>query len=291
MRRLALLLVLACACDRPSAGPEHAAEHAEVPGVESALAATARVRDAVAAFGAVAPAGEPPEMADARAAFAAADARRELAARQVRRLEALAGGVAPRKDLDAARAEEAAAAAAAARARQALAPYGFDAPRGPLGVDEAWLIAHVLERDVPSVEAGAGSRFVPDALRAAALSARVDAAPAYVDAATRTAPVRLRVHDPTHALRPGMTGTVTIDVGPLREAVTVPVVAVVYDGAQPVVFVRDGDTGWKARLVRLGIARDGVVEIADGLTVGTRVATTGAASLLSATRLPASEEG
>ena len=129
---LAALLVLGC---RPRADEEHQSEptrRAEVPGVETAPATTSRVRDVVRGFGTVMADAEPPEVRDARTALAEAEARRTLATQQVRRLEALAGGVAPRKELDAARADEAAAAAAAARTRAVLAAFGSDAARGPL---------------------------------------------------------------------------------------------------------------------------------------------------------------
>src|ERR671936_2529971 len=113
-RLLLVLAGLALACNRPGTeeGEQRARQRAEVPGIETAVATVAPVRDQVRAFGAVAPEAEPPAMRDARTALAEAEARRALAAQQVRRLEPLAGGIAPRKEVDAARAEEAAAAAA-----------------------------------------------------------------------------------------------------------------------------------------------------------------------------------
>jgi hypothetical protein len=86
-----------------------------------------------------------------------------------------------------------------------------------------------------------------------------------------------------------MTGAVGIAAGAPRRAVVVPTDAVVYDGAQPVVFVPAAGGGYEARPVGLGVVRDGRVEITHGLAAGTAVVTTGAASLLSAARLPAGE--
>src|SRR5579875_3561324 len=127
--------------------------------------------------------------------------------------------------------------AAAARARQALAAFGPRMAAAPLAADEAWLLVQVVQRDVPRVAPGAAVRFLPDALPGRAFAGRVDAAAAYVEATSRTAPVRVRVEDPEHVLRPGMTGAVGIVAGAPRRAVVVPTDAVVYDGAQPVVFV------------------------------------------------------
>ncbi len=290
-------LALALACGR--AQPEQRAEGAKgtrkasVPGIETALVGAEPMRDLLRAFGAVAAEEEPPEVRDARTQLAQAEAKRALAMQQVRRLEELArGAVAPLKELEAARADAATAAAEAARAEKALAAFGGAAERGRLAPDETWVIAHLPQTDVPRVEAGGEATFVPDALPEAALAGRIDAAPAYVDPTTRTAPLRLRVRDPEHRLRPGMTGTVTLEVGAPHDAVVVPSAAVVYDDAQPVVFVDEGDGRYVLRAVRLGVVRDGRIEVVSGVQAGDRVVVTGAASLLSATRLqPEGDEG
>ena len=115
----------------------------------------------------------------------------------------------------------------------------------------------------------------------------MDAAPTYVDSETGTAPVRVRVRDADHVLRPGMTGSVVIGAGPVREAVVVSAGAVLYDGAQPVVFLAEGDGRYVPHPVQLGVMRDDRVEVAAGVPEGARVVTAGGASLLSANRLAA----
>jgi len=87
-----------------------------------------------------------------------------------------------------------------------------------------------------------------------------------------------------------MTGAVTIEVGTPRLAAIVPPAAVVYDGAQPVVFVAEDGDRYVPRPVSLGVERDDKVEVVTGVQAGVRVVTTGAASLLSAARLPAGAE-
>jgi hypothetical protein len=288
-----LLVALATACAGEHEGSEKSAQRpAAVPGIETMVAGAEPVRDVVAAFGAVAAEGEPPEVRDARAQLAEAEARRLLAAQQVQRLDALArGAVAPRKELEAARAEESAAAAAADKARKVLAAFGGDPARTPLGPGETWVIAQLAQVDVARVEARAEASFTADAFRGRTFSGAVDAAPPYVDPSTRMAPVRVRVRDVEHVLRPGMTGTVAMEVGAPHPAVVVPLAAVVYDGAQPVVFVAEGDGRYTPHPVQLGVSRDARVAITGGLEAGARVATTGAASLLSAARLsPAAED-
>ena len=288
---MALLAVLALACGRGDEPVHESAETPQVPGVETVVATREGVRDTVEAFASVSPAGEPPEVRDAHATLVEAEARYRLAQQQVRRAEELAkGGVAPRKELEAARAEEAAAAAAVARARQMLADLGGATIDVPVSPEEAAAVARVFQQDMLRIEADAAASVALDALPGTSFGGRVASPPAYVDMTTHLAPVALRVRDPQHALRPGMTGAAKIDVGAVREAVVVPAVAVVYDEAQAVVFVEEAEGHFAAHPVRLGVARDGRVEIVSGVEPGARVATTGAASLLSATRLPASAD-
>src|SRR5262249_40762641 len=154
--------------------------------------------------------------------------------------------------------------------------------------DEHWVIARIMEIDVGRVERGGDVRFAPDAYPGVTFAGRVDAPPSYVDPASHTAPVRLRVRDGEGRLRPGMTGAVELEVGTPREAVVVPASAVVYDDAQSLVFVAT-DGHYEARPVSVGLVREGWIEIAAGVSVGTPVVVTGAASLLSASRLPAVE--
>ena len=291
-RAITLVAVLCCSCSRPPDKSPESKEPQKVPGVESAMATADEVADVFHAFGTVTVEGEPPEVRDARTQLVEAEARQRLAAQQVERLEALAkGAVAPRKELDAARAELAGAQAAAARARQVLASFGTDSDHSPITRDETWVIAHVMQSDLGHVRAHAPARFTADAFADRAFDGTVDAAPGYVDPATRTAPARLRVQDSEHVLRPGMTGAVSIDTGQRRPAVFVPSAAVVYDGTQAVVFVEEGEGTYTPHPVRLGITQPGKVEVIGGLTAGTRVATTGAASLLSEARLPAGGSG
>jgi hypothetical protein len=288
--RLALALAaLAAACSRDPPTSGRPTSPPAVPGVETVVAATERLRDVIRTPGTVTPDGSTPEARDARNDLVAAEARLRLAEQQTARLRALApGDVSPRKDLEAAIAEETSARAAALRARQVLDVLGGASVPPPTDASATWVVARVPQETVPLVGTGATAEFTADLDGHPTFAAIVDAAPAYVDATSRMAPARVRVTDPTHRLLPGMTGTVAIEVGPLHDAVVVPEVAVVYDERRAFVFVDDGHGGFTQTPVRIGVIRDGRVEITDGITAGTRVVTTGAASLLSAARLAAS---
>jgi len=287
VRYLALFACLA-GCDRGDVvGESNAAtaERAAVPGIETAVVEEESVRDTVFAACVVAAEAEPPTLRDARTQLDEAQARERLAAQQLRRLEELSGVVAPRKELEAARAEQAVAAAAAERARLALAAFGARAPDARLAREETWASAQILQRDLARVEAGAAARFRADAYPGRSFDGQVDAVPAFVDPASGSGPARVRLVDAEHLLRPGMTGGLVIDAGAPRGALVVPTASVVYDGVQPVVFALEAGGRFVPRAVQLGVTRDGRVEVRGDLAPGAQVATTGAASLLSALRL------
>lgn len=268
---------------------EHRSEPAAtaVPGVETAVATTAPIRDIVRAAGIVSPDGLTPEARDARSELAAADARLRLASQQVTRLRALAPSeVSPRKDLEAALAEEASARAAADKSKQTVDALG-GAAGVAAGATGTWIVARVPQESAALVESGAPADFVADTSGRTQVAATVAEAPSYVDPTSRTAPVRVRTAAREAELLPGMTGTVSIEVGSTHDAVVVPEAAVVYDDRRPLVFVAGERGAFTATPVVLGVVRGGRVEIRDGLAAGTHVATTGAASLLSATRLGA----
>jgi hypothetical protein len=282
---LALAVGAVAACGR---GERDEAPHAaSVPGLGTVAATTASVHDVVDAFGAVAAEPVPPEVRDAEAQLADAEAKHHLAVQQVTRLDELAkGAVAPRKELEAARAEEASTAAAAARARAVVASFGAAAPEAALAPDETWVMAQVVQAEVGRVGVHAAAELVADAFPGRTFAGEIDGAPTYVDPTSKTAPVRLRVKDPQHVLRPGMTGAVAMEVGPAREAVLVPVDAVVHDGPDAIVFVEEAPGKYAPHHVEVGVRRGGMVEVTSGVVAGARVVTTGAASLLSAARLP-----
>lgn len=289
MRVGLVLLALLAACR--SDPPPHDATPPAVPGVETTTAAVARIRDVLRAPGVVTPNGLTPEARDAYNDLAAAEARLRLAEQASARVQALApGNVAPRKDLEAALAEEASARAAAEHARQVIAGLG-GAPAPSSDTHTLWVVARVPEESMPAVAAGAPATFTADVEGRPVAAGVVDGPPSYVDPTSRTAPVRIRIQGDMPGLVPGTTGSVTMEVGPLRDGVVVPEMAVVYDDRRALVFVDDGHGGFTATPVRLGVIRDGRVEVAEGLAAGTRVATVGAASLLSASRLAASGGG
>jgi hypothetical protein len=286
VRRIVLLTVLALAsgCARdPEQAP--ATAQAAVPGLETQPVTEIELQPELSAWAMVAP-PLAPALRDARAERQASEARAALAGQQLNRLLARGPDSAvAAKEIEAARAELEMAGAARERARAQEAEFG--AARGAAGFSDGapTLTIQVTQRDLLGVHKGAKVRFRPDDGSARELRGSVAGAPSYVDPATGLAPVAARL-DGAEGLVPGTTGSAWIEAGPLRRVLSVPREAVVFDGERFQVFVVRGDAAPAALGVELGEAAGDRVEVQGALAAGARVVTTGAASLLSAAKLP-----
>jgi Cu(I)/Ag(I) efflux system membrane fusion protein len=149
-------------------------------------------------------------------------------------------------------------------------------------------MAEVPQDDVGRVRPGATATFELDAGRT--LPGTVAAAASYVSTSTRTGSVRLRIRDPQKMLRPGMTGTVSIAIGAPRTAVVVPAEAVLQDGGNSLAVLEEEPGRFLPRAIEPGTTSDGWTEVRAGIAPGTRVVTTGATSVLSASRLARTAE-
>jgi len=113
------------------------------------------------------------------------------------------------------------------------------------------------------------------------------------DPRTRTYPVEVYIDNTGGRLRPGMVARLEVIIGQRDDAVIVPETAVV-EGEQKVVFVVEDDIA-KKRIVLLGQADTGTVEIREGIAAGETVVTLGRqhlsdGSLIQRYELPAAEQ-
>lgn len=95
-----------------------------------------------------------------------------------------------------------------------------------------------------------------------------------IDAATRTARVRVDVQNTDGGLLPDQWATVTVSP-PQGERLAVPEGAVVYTGPRQVVFVDEGSDLLVPREVTTGLRHDGYVEVLTGVQAGEAVVTSG----------------
>ena len=96
----------------------------------------------------------------------------------------------------------------------------------------------------------------------------------YLNAETRTAKVRIEVHNtPEFALKPGMFATVKIVSLVSIDDVAIPEQAVIRTGERNVVIVPLGGGYFDPRDVRLGVSADGYIQILNGVREGEKVVT------------------
>ncbi len=138
-----------------------------------------------------------------------------------------------------------------------------------------WVDANVFGIDLANVRKGdravISTEASPDSL-----PGRVDYVGALVDPDTRATAVRIVVPDPTHSLKQNMLVRVTITSGAHREAVLVPVQAVLRDDENlPYLFIRTGPGTFARRRITVGARSGDRYEVTDGLAGGEEVVVRG----------------
>ncbi|WP_240635988.1 efflux RND transporter periplasmic adaptor subunit [Caldimonas tepidiphila] len=139
------------------------------------------------------------------------------------------------------------------------------------------------ERYLPQLRPGQAVQVAPDALPGLRLPARIEALEPLVDANGRSVLVRAALENSGGNLRPGMFARVEAVLATREDALVVPEEAIVPQaGRQFVIRVVEGKApdGRPARVgqrteVRLGLRRDGRVEVLEGVSAGDTVVTAG----------------
>lgn len=140
-----------------------------------------------------------------------------------------------------------------------------------------WVVGELYERDLTFVRVGTPATILVPTAAPSRLRGQVSYLDPRVDAAARTAKVRVEVPNPSQALRLGMFVTLELQAGSDRRRLLVPRAAVQAVGERNVVYVVAGDG--KGRFiehpVKLGPPVGESVEVVEGLQPGDKVATEG----------------
>src|SRR5213080_886558 len=140
-----------------------------------------------------------------------------------------------------------------------------------------WVIGDLYERDFSRVRVGASATITLASMPGRTLRGRVAYIDPRVDAATRTAKVRVEVPNRGGDLRLGMFVTMTFETGAGERTTVVPRAAVQMIGERSVVYVpAEGEEGkFVERAVKLGPPAGEFVPLLDGLKPGDKVVTDG----------------
>ena len=148
-----------------------------------------------------------------------------------------------------------------------------------------WMVAAVREMDAPLIRMGLPVEVSVGALPGKVFPAKITTVGAGLDPATRRLTVRAEVLDPDHLLKPEMFATFRISVGDAREAIAVPVSAVIYRGSDTSVWVALDGNRFILRPITVGIRAGNMLEVTEGLNHGERIVTGGALFIDRAARL------
>src|SRR2546427_1255522 len=140
-----------------------------------------------------------------------------------------------------------------------------------------WVIGDLYERDFSRVRVGSPATVTSASMPGRTLKGSVAYIDPRVDAATRTAKVRVEVPNRGGDLRLGMFVTVSFETGAAERIIVVPRAAVQTMGDRAVVYIPvNGEEGkFIERAVKLGAPIGEFVPVLDGLKAGDRVVTDG----------------
>jgi membrane fusion protein, heavy metal efflux system len=140
---------------------------------------------------------------------------------------------------------------------------------------QLWAEAEVDELRLSSLAVGRPADVAVPAYPGDTFPARIVFIGDTVNPTTRRVVVRCLVPNDEGRLKPQMYATVGLGTGDTRRLTVVPSAAVQNVDGAPMVFVDEGGGRFTPRTVRTGAERNGLIEIAEGLAAGERVATTG----------------
>lgn len=132
----------------------------------------------------------------------------------------------------------------------------------------------VFESDVPKIKQGQEARIRVDAYPDSVLNGKVTYIANELDPVKRTLSLWVTVANKEEILKPEYFAKLFLVIEKSKDTITVPIEAVIDDGAEQFVFVKNGNRFVRQDVVT-GIKNDRFVEITDGLYPGDQVVTDG----------------
>jgi len=142
-------------------------------------------------------------------------------------------------------------------------------------LSSVWVMMDVGQRDLVELAAGQRVLFTVDGMPGHGFEGKLTWISNQIDDRTRTVRARAEFPNEEGLLRANMFGAARIILHEDEEVLTVPLEAVQSDGCCQLVFVRESQTEYRPRKVRLGAQASGFVEIHRGLSEGEVVVTAG----------------
>jgi multidrug efflux pump subunit AcrA (membrane-fusion protein) len=138
-----------------------------------------------------------------------------------------------------------------------------------------WVNAEVPEKYLSSLRAGRAVDITVRAYGSLAFPGRVAHIGDVLNPATRTVEVRCEAQNREGKLKPEMYATVIFELGEVADVLLIPLAAVQDVDGRTTVFVRETETRFRARQIKIGRQTASEAEILEGLSPGDVVATAG----------------
>jgi cobalt-zinc-cadmium efflux system membrane fusion protein len=159
-------------------------------------------------------------------------------------------------------------------------PGNAPAPFSVADFSTMWMLANIAESDVPVIRVGQEVKVSVAAYPGKVFEGHVATMDSMVDPVTHRMLTRSTIDDPNHDLRSNMFATFSIRTGDPVTSLAVPLDGVVREGdGTMTVWVTSDRRRFTQRTVKIGIQKDGLRQILEGLKPGELVATDGAVFL------------
>ena len=162
-------------------------------------------------------------------------------------------------------------------------PGNAPAPYSVADISTMWMLANVHEAQIPRFRVGQGLKAKVLAYADRTFEGKVTTLGPSVDPNTHRVLVRSEIGDPEHLLRPGMFAIFVIRIAEPVQATAVPADGIVHEGDGTItVWVTTDRRRFTRRTIKIGMRREGYVQVVDGLQPGELVATQAALFLSNA---------
>jgi membrane fusion protein, heavy metal efflux system len=156
-------------------------------------------------------------------------------------------------------------------------PGNVPAPYAVADLTTKWMLANVIETDIPLFHVGQPLSATVLAYPGRAFDGKISRLGASLDPNTHRIMVRCDISDPKDELRPGMLANFTIQVQDPVESVAIPANGVVRNGdATMAIWVTTDRLKYVQRIVKIGLRQDGQDQVLEGLQTGELAVTDGA---------------
>jgi len=150
-------------------------------------------------------------------------------------------------------------------------------------LDPIYVNFSLPQQNLAQLSEGLGARVSTDVYPGREFSGKVTAINPDLDAATRSVKLQITLANPAGLLRPGMFGSVAVDLPVADQVLTIPATSVLYAPYGDTVFiVEDGKDAAgvpqktvRQQFVRLGVTRGDFVAVTSGLKLGDTIVSAG----------------